>query len=238
MELNHEFDVAVPPAEAWTVLTDLERIAPCLPGANLQEVEGDEYRGTVKVKVGPITAQYKGTASFGELDEASGRAVLLATGRDTKGQGNASATITADLTAVDGGTHVSLRTDLKISGKVAQFGRGAIADVSSKLMAQFVERLEGTVLVQGGAAAVEPTPATATAPTAGTEPEAVVAGSGPRRIDGPEAEPIDLLATAGATRAARGAAAAAVLAVVLGIVVIFLRRRRGASRRCCELRSE
>jgi len=223
MELTHEFDVAVPPDEAWKVLTDLERIAPCLPGAQLQEVEGDEYRGTVKVKVGPITAQYKGTASFGEMDEASGRAVLLASGRDTKGQGNASATITADLTATGNGTHVALTTDLKISGKVAQFGRGAIADVSSKLMAQFVESLEGTVLGSEGNA--EPSPA----PESVTESLTKPPDAGPRRIDAPEAEPIDLLATAGDTRAARAVVAILLAATVLGLVILLRRRRRTAA---------
>jgi carbon monoxide dehydrogenase subunit G len=95
MELKNEFHVSVPIDVAWAVLTDLERVAPCMPGAELQEVEGDEYRGIVKVKVGPITAQYKGSARFVEKDDDQHRAVLLAEGRDTRGQGNASATVTA-----------------------------------------------------------------------------------------------------------------------------------------------
>jgi carbon monoxide dehydrogenase subunit G len=147
MELINTFDVSVPVEEAWAVLTDVERIAPCLPGAQLQEVEGEEYRGVVKVKVGPITAQYKGKATFAELDEANRRAVLDASGRDTRGQGNANATITALLTEADGGTHVEVTTDLTVTGKVAQFGRGVLADVSAKLLTQFVENLESTVLV-------------------------------------------------------------------------------------------
>jgi carbon monoxide dehydrogenase subunit G len=147
MELTNEFDVSVPVDQAWAVLTDVERIAPCLPGAQLQEVEGDEYRGIVKVKVGPITAQYKGKASFVELDHDAHRAVLHATGRDTRGQGNASAAIVAELTASEGGTHVSVTTDLTVTGKVAQFGRGVLADVSAKLLGQFVDNLETTVLV-------------------------------------------------------------------------------------------
>ena len=146
MELSNEFEVAAPIEQTWKVLTDLERIAPCLPGAQLQEVEGDEHRGVIKVKVGPITAQYKGKAVFVERDDAARRAVLQADGRDTRGQGNASATISAQLTATDAGTHVSVDTDLSVTGKVAQFGRGVMADVSSKLMAQFVENLETTVL--------------------------------------------------------------------------------------------
>ena len=147
MELINTFDVSVPVDQAWAVLTDVERIAPCLPGAQLQEVEGDEYRGIVKVKVGPITAQYKGKATFAELDEAGHRAVLDASGRDTRGAGNANATITAVLTEADGGTHVEVTTDLTVTGKVAQFGRGVLADVSAKLLTQFVENLETTVLV-------------------------------------------------------------------------------------------
>ena len=105
MELTNTFDVSVPIEQAWAVLTDVERIAPCLPGAQLQEIEGDEYRGIVKVKVGPISAQYKGKATFVELDEEAHRAVLEGTGRDTRGQGNASATITAQLTPAGSGTH-------------------------------------------------------------------------------------------------------------------------------------
>src|ERR1700738_4436553 len=147
MELTNEFRVAVPVEEAWAVLTDVERIAPCLPGAQLQEIDGDEYRGVVKVKVGPITAQYKGTATFVERDDTAHRAVLRAEGRDTRGQGNASATVTATLTP-DGGaaTKVIVATDLTVTGKVAQFGRGVLADVSGKLIGQFVDNLERDVL--------------------------------------------------------------------------------------------
>src|SRR3974377_1689423 len=112
MEFNNEFRVAVSVPETWKVLTDVERIAPMLPGAELQEVEGDEYRGVVKVKVGPITAQYKGTAKFLEQSESTGKVVLFASGRDTRGQGNASATITATLTSEGEGTHVQVVTDL------------------------------------------------------------------------------------------------------------------------------
>lgn len=146
MELSNEFEVRAPIDQAWNVLTDLERIAPCLPGAQLQEVEGDEYRGVVKIKVGPITAQYKGAAHFVEKDDEAHRAVLSASGRDTRGQGNASAAIVAQLTDHGDTTHVSVLTDLTITGKVAQFGRGVIGDVSAKLLTQFVENLEAKVL--------------------------------------------------------------------------------------------
>jgi uncharacterized protein len=149
MELTNEFTVNVPIDEAWNVLTDVTRIAPAMPGAKLETVEGDEYRGVVKVKVGPVTAEYKGAASFLERDPAAHRAVLRAEGRETRGQGNATATITATLTPADGGTHVSVVTDLSITGRVAQFGRGVLADVSNKLLGQFVSSLETTVLGGG-----------------------------------------------------------------------------------------
>ena len=143
MELTNEFTVPVPIERAWEVLTDVELIAPCLPGAQLQEIEGDEYRGVVKVKVGPITAQYKGAATFQEQDEAARRMVLKAEGRDTRGQGSASALITVKMSEESGRTHVTVDTDLTIKGKVAQFGRGMIADVSGKLITEFVDCLEG-----------------------------------------------------------------------------------------------
>ena len=142
MKLENEFRVDVPVEEAWRVLLDVERIAPCMPGAQLQEVEGDEYRGIVKVKVGPITAQYKGVARITESDDANHRVVIRAEGRDTRGQGNASASATAVLQPDGDGTRVSIDSDVTITGKVAQFGRGVIADVSAKLLAQFVACLE------------------------------------------------------------------------------------------------
>jgi hypothetical protein len=156
VDLTNEFRVAVPVERAWEVLTDVERIAPCMPGAQLQEIEGDEYRGIVKVKVGPITAQYKGAARFVEQDEAGHRAVLRAQGRETRGQGNANATITAQLEPDGDGTKISVVTDLTITGRVAQFGRGVLADVSAKLLGQFADCLETKLLAgegSGGAAA-------------------------------------------------------------------------------------
>ena len=146
MQLVHEFTVAVPVEQAWDVLTDVERIAPCMPGAELTGVDGGTYHGQVKIKVGPITAQYKGTASFAEKDEAARRVVLKAAGRDTRGQGTASATVTAAMVADGGSTTVSIVTDLSVSGRVAQFGRGVMGDVSAKLLEQFVHNLEADVL--------------------------------------------------------------------------------------------
>jgi carbon monoxide dehydrogenase subunit G len=146
VDLTNEFRVGVPVERAWEVLTDVERIAPCMPGAQLQEIEGDEYRGIVKVKVGPITAQYKGAARFVQQDEAGRRAVLRAEGRETRGQGNANATITAQLEPDGDGTKISVMTDLTITGRVAQFGRGVLADVSTKLLGQFADCLQTQLL--------------------------------------------------------------------------------------------
>lgn len=222
MELTNEFRVGVPVDRAWEVLTDVELIAPCLPGAQLTEIDGEDYHGQVKVKVGPITAQYKGSAHFIEKDDVNHKAVLDGTGRDTRGQGNASAIITAQLTPDGDGTKVDVVTELKVTGKVAQFGRGVLADVSAKLLDQFVECLEGKILVGDGAEeAVEMEVPPTGAPAAdGTAPAA--AATGPRRIDSPEAEPVDLLDTAGVPVAKR----AAPLLLVLLVLIFLLRRRR------------
>ena len=153
MKIEDQFRVDVPVDEAWKVLLDVERIAPCMPGAQLQEVEGDEYRGIVKVKVGPITAQYQGVAKIVEADEPTHKVVLQAEGRDTRGQGTASATVTATLTPDGEGTVVEIDTDLNVTGKVAQFGRGVMADVSSKLLGQFVTCLETKIFAAPEASA-------------------------------------------------------------------------------------
>jgi carbon monoxide dehydrogenase subunit G len=218
MELTNEFRVNVPVGDAWVVLTDVERIAPCMPGADLQEVEGDEYRGVVKVKVGPITAQYKGAARFIEKDEAGHKAVLKAEGRDTRGAGNASATITATLSEVDGGTLVKVDTDLTVSGKVAQFGRGVLADVSAKLLNQFVDCLEADVL-SGRVVDARPPEGDWIEVEEHATPDV-------RRIASRPSEPVDLLGTAGAPVARR----AAPLVAILFLAVWLIRRRRRRSR--------
>jgi carbon monoxide dehydrogenase subunit G len=243
MELSNEFEVAVPPEVAWAVLTDVEKIAPCLPGAQLKEIDGDEFRGAVKVKVGPITASYQGTAHFEELDVKALRAVLKAGGRDTRGQGNATALITAQLSPSDRGTLVKVHTDLSITGKVAQFGRGVLDDVSGKLLAQFVENLEASVLAPGAsepAAAAAPdletseggvaTPAGAAEAKASEVTEAKpTAPSGPRVIDHGPVEPVDLVGVAGGSVMKQFAPQFAVagIAFLLLIVIYALRRRNG-----------
>lgn len=148
MQLTNEFDVSVPVEEAWRLLTDLERVGPCLPGASITGRDGEDYLGQAKIKVGPITANYKGTARFIELDEAEHRAVLSAKGREARGGGDAQAVVTATLLDKGDVTHVTVVTDLTLSGKIAQFGRGVINDVSSALLKTFVVRLEAMVRQQ------------------------------------------------------------------------------------------
>jgi carbon monoxide dehydrogenase subunit G len=219
MELNHHFTVNVPVAEAWKILTNVELIAPCLPGAQLQEVEGDTYRGVVKVKVGPIQAQFKGQASFLERNDVDHKAVLKGEGRDTGGKGNASALITAQLTSISAtSTKVEVNTDLAITGKVAQFGRGAMADISDKLLAQFSENLNTLISEIPGDTAAEPAVAEVAevaAPSASAEP--VV-----RKIDAPEAAPINLLDAAGSTMLKRALPVVAGIAVLVVILIAVL----------------
>ena len=216
MELINEFEVDAPLDVVWSVLTDVERIAPCLPGAQLQEVEGDEYRGVVKVKVGPITAQYKGAASFVEKDDAGYRAVLRAEGRDTRGTGNAAADITAEMAPTATGTRVTVTTDLKVTGKVAQFGRGVMADVSKKLMGQFADTLSELLdQVQPDSEPAVDGPASAEVSLPGQAEEQV------RVIDAPEAAAVDLLGAAG-TPVLKRLLPVAVAVVVLVVVIIVL----------------
>ena len=158
MEINNSFEVKAPIDVAWATLTDLARIAPCLPGATLTSIEGDVYKGHVTVKVGPIVAKFGGQAIFQERNDTAHRAVLKGEGRDSTGKGNASAIITAQLEVVDAGTtRCTVNTDLTITGKIAQFGRGALADVSDKLLKQFVVNLESTVLTQEANNVSDPT---------------------------------------------------------------------------------
>jgi carbon monoxide dehydrogenase subunit G len=219
MELNNEFNVSAPIDQVWAVLTDVERIAPCLPGAQLQEIEGEEFRGAVKIKVGPITAQYKGAASFVERDDNGYRAVLRAEGRDTRGAGNASADITAQLEAAVEGTKVIVTTELTVTGKVAQFGRGVMADVSKKLMAQFADNLSELISSEpaGGVVEEQPVEEQAVEPVATGDIAAEV-----RVVDAPEVEAVDLLGAAGAPVLKRLIPTLIVIAVIVVIVVALV----------------
>ena len=236
-QLINEFTVNRPIEEAWPLITDLELIAPCLPGAELQEVEGDTYRGVVKVKLGAISSQFKGEAHFVERDDTAYRAVIKGAGRDTGGRGNASAEITAQAESLSPtSTRVAVTTDLHITGKVAQFGRGIMGDVSSKLMAQFADNLNKMIDEQGlsasttsaggdratGDDAATSEPATTEVP-ASDSVDSTPAPAQVRKIAGPATEPIDLMEVGGSSILKR--VAPAVIAIV--VLLLLLRRRRG-----------
>jgi carbon monoxide dehydrogenase subunit G len=244
-QIVNEFTVNRPIDEAWPIICDVERIAPCLPGAQLEEIEGDIYRGKVKVKLGAVSTQFKGEAHFVDRDDANHKATLKAKGRDTGGRGNAEADIVAEAEALSPtSTKCVVTADLHITGKVAQFGRGIMGDVSKKLMDQFAANLNTMLDEQGttaAPAAEEPAatpmadepaaapaaeePAPAPAPDATTaEAAASPAASGPtvRKINGPAAEPVDLAGMAGPAVLKRMAPAIAVLLLLL----LLLRRRK------------
>jgi carbon monoxide dehydrogenase subunit G len=173
MQIDNEFTVGVPVERAWEILTDLEGIAPCMPGAQLTGRDGDAYKGKVKIKVGPVVSEYAGTATFTEKDDAAHRAVISASGRDSRGAGNASAEIVAQLRPDGDNTVVTVNTDLRITGKIAQLGRGMIKEVSTKLLGQFVDCLEIKI---GATTATEAAPTATSAPVAmPAEPTAAAA---------------------------------------------------------------
>ena len=150
MKIQNEIEIAAPPDELFEILSSPERVAPCMPGASLEGKEGDDaYEGTVKLKVGPITAAYQGTLRFVELDRENRRAVMRASGQETNGQGNAEATITATVSGSDSQSVLSMETDMEVRGKAAQFGRGALGNVSQKILDQFARNLESQVLSAG-----------------------------------------------------------------------------------------
>jgi carbon monoxide dehydrogenase subunit G len=212
VEMDNSFVVARSVDESWRVLTDLERITPCMPGAQLTEIEGDEFRGLVKVKVGPIVAKYVGAASFRTLDEEGLVAVIDASGRDQR-QGSANAVITATLRAQgESATVVNLSTDLSLSGKLASFGKGGIEDVAANVLGQFAANLEAMLADE----------------TADTAPgtDAVLPETSVRGIDSAEPEPMDLAAVAAAPMLKRVVPVVIVVAVIVGVVLCGLRRRK------------
>jgi carbon monoxide dehydrogenase subunit G len=209
MRIDNEFSVGVPVERAWQALTDLEALAPCMPGAELTGVDGDIHRGKVRVKVGPMVSQFAGTARFVERDESAHHAVISAAGKDMRGGGNASATVDARLRGEGAGTVVTVSTDLNISGRLAQFGSGMIKEISEKLFAQFVANVETQLL-----ATREETPEAE--PVRETEPPAPVAQSAP-------SVPLDLMQVAGASVYKRLLPAVGV-AVVIAVVIYLLVR--------------
>ena len=246
MQLNHSFTVPVDVEQAWKVLRDIERVAPCMPGASIETVDGDEFTGRVKVKVGPMQVTYKGGASFAEVDEKHHRATIEARGQETRGSGTANATVTAELLARGEQTEVTVLTDLAITGKPAQFGRGVMFDVGEKLLGQFAdclaERLAATPeappgeLLEERPEAVTPGPAGAR-PAAAGPPEVAPASARMSVKEPVEEEPIDLFAVAGQPVAKRLAWVPAGL-VLLWLLVRSLRRRRpGCAWPTCRTRS-
>jgi len=201
MKIDDEFTVSVPIEKAWEVLTDLAGVSLCLPGARLTGVEDDVHSGEVRIKVGPVVSEYAGTARFLEKDDVNYRAVIDAKGRDSRGAGNAAAVITAQLRAEGDHTVVTVDTDLKITGKIAQLGGGMIKEVSQKLLGQFVECLESKLA--------------ATAPS-----EALGIDTAP--VDEPAApEPLDLMSLVRGPMVKRLVPASVLLVVVVAVVVIL-----------------
>jgi len=201
IELDNSFTVPVPPEQAWDVLLDVERIAPCMPGASVTSVEGDEVTGQVKVKLGPLSLSYKGTAKFTEKDEASHTIAIEATGKETRGAGTASATVHASLKPADteGQTTVSIHTSLNVTGRPAQFGRSLLPEVSGKLIDQFAANL--AAMIGGNSGSAEATPAV-DAPTAATE-AAGTAGDGASAATDAATTTATTTATSAATAAAQ-----------------------------------
>ncbi|WP_326834779.1 SRPBCC family protein [Amycolatopsis rhabdoformis] len=182
MRLENSFTVGLPPAQAWAVLTDPRRVAPCLPGVHLDEVDGDDVRGGVRVKVGPISAEYSGLAQFRSRDEAAGVVVVAASGREVRGRGSASATVTLRLAPSSEGTRVDLATDLALTGRLAQFGRGVLGEVTGRLVEEFARTLAEEVAGErsgaaGSPAAGSPVAGSSVAPRSGAEPAVGTAGA-------------------------------------------------------------
>jgi carbon monoxide dehydrogenase subunit G len=227
MDLNNEFAVPLPIDRAWELLTDVERIAPCMPGAQLTGVEGETYTGKVLIKLGPVTAQYAGTAAFESKDDVTHVAVLRASGRDSRGQGNASALITASLEPEGEQTKVSVHTDLSITGKVAQFGRGVI--LGAKLLDQFVKCLEASLVAETSPAAeqvaVEAVASASAAPAPAATTSAPAPASAPVRETRPvEVAPLDLASVARGAVLKRAIPAVIVLAAIVALIVWLVRR--------------
>ena len=232
MELEHEFSVPVPVAQAWDVLLDVERIAPCMPGATVESFDGETIVGRVKVKVGPIQVTYAGTARFSEKDRSAWRAVIEANAKEARGSGTANATITAQLHD-DGGsaTNVTVTTDLAITGKPAQFGRGVMVEVGNKLLGRFADCLAGELGSGAQGAATVPAPQAAAAAsdvaasTTGTPTPQARPAPSPTPIRRTENEAIDLLDTAGLPVLKRLAPVLVGLLAVLVLWRLVARRR-------------
>ncbi|WP_024794708.1 SRPBCC family protein [Tomitella biformata] len=217
MQLEHTFTVPAAVEDVWAALLEPERVAPCMPGAVLTEVDGNTFGGKVKVKLGPVSLQYKGTGEYIETDEATHTVVIKASGKDARGNGTAAATVTLRLTGDGNRTEGTATTDLTITGKPAQFGRGMITDVGGKILEQFASCLSDKLAAPDSPAEVAPLPPATTA-----APEAKPG----RVLPTEEAEPLDLTQYASGAVAKRAVPAAAAVIVAV-LVFLLVRRRRG-----------
>ncbi|WP_373141045.1 SRPBCC family protein [Mycobacterium marinum] len=224
MKIANQFTVSAPIEQAWDVLCDLEQVIPLMPGAQLTGHQDDDYLGKVKVKVGPVTSEFSGKVHFVERDRDQHRAVIDAKGKESRGTGNAAATVTAQLAEAGERTQVTVDTDLKIVGKLAQFGSGMLQQVSEKLLGQFVDSLEAELASRNAATAAPESPESPGSPGSPASPQ-------PRPVEArkpstsAEPEPIDLLELAGGDQLKKyGPAVLAVLAVL--VLIWVLRRRR------------
>jgi carbon monoxide dehydrogenase subunit G len=256
MELDHDFTVPVPVDQAWSVLLDVERVAACMPGATLDSVEGEEYSGRMKVKVGAMTITYRGTARIVSADESARVVTMEASAKEARGSGTASATVQARLHEQgDGTTRVTVHTKLNVTGRPAQFGRNILSEVGSKIISRFAKALE-TELESSGESAVAAAPAESPAEAAKPEVEAEtgVASAEPADKPGPvqatdeaaaraeaavaerparrqlhvadDDDAIDLLEVAGPSVAKRAVPAVGGLVALLLAVRFLVRRRR------------
>jgi uncharacterized protein len=238
MELEHSFTVPVPVDQAWDVLLDVEQVAPCMPGATLDSVDGDEIKGRIKVKVGPISMTYAGTARFTERNRDARVVTLEAAGKETRGAGTAAATVRSELHSHGDQTEVTVHTSLNVTGRPAQFGRGVMADVSAKLIGIFATNLADMLSTGNGS---DPEPAvpepaaqasasngTTTAAPASAHADTATAApaSPPPAVPTPSEDSLNLLSVAGLPVLKRIAAPAGALLAVLAAVLIWRRRRR------------
>lgn len=237
IELDNSFTVPVPPEQAWDVLLDVERIAPCMPGASVTSVEGDEIAGQVKVKLGPLSLSYKGTAKFTEKDPASHTIAIEATGKETRGAGTASATVHASLKPADaeGQTTVSIHTSLNVTGRPAQFGRSLLPEVSGKLIDQFAANLAALIGSTSRSAEAEPEAAPAQDATATGDAASAATAAGTSAVAQPTAAPAQPVAqlqqedSLNLIKLVGGPVLKRVipLAVAAALIAIFQRRIRG-----------
>lgn len=221
MKIANEFTVGVPIEQAWDVLTDLEQVIPLMPGAAMTGRDGDDVMGKVKVKVGPVTSEFNGKVHFVEQNRAEHRAVIDGRGKEARGTGNAAATVTAQLHPDGDRTRVTVDTDLKIVGKLAQFGSGMLQQVSEKLLGQFVESLEAKLAGDATPPAAAQEVATPVAGGEGDAPRPQVVPAPPA-----EAPPIDLLELAGGGAVKNYGPPAVGALLLLVLLLVALRRRR------------